>query len=238
MYQIVLCDDDKKDREIILSLLEKIMNEEDIPFSVNQFESAGELMAEKKESGSWDLLILDILMDGKNGIELAEELRGMGDQTDIIFVTVSPEFALAGYRSWPVSYLLKPLTEEAFREVMKRSLKKISKEPALIFNMRKGGLLNIKLKDIFYIEVFGEELVVHDETGGYSCSGTMKDICAMLPQSEFYRCHRSFVVNLSSVNRIKRYEYTLTNGQTVSIAKGSWQEAKRRWMDFHISGGI
>ena len=237
MYRIALCDDDRADRELIETLLKKILNKKNISFEVIQFKSAKALLEEIRKAGSWDLLLLDILMDGQNGIELANELRGMGEDADIIFITCSPDFALEGYHAWPVSYLLKPLKEDDFLKVLERCLKKISKDPAMIFNMKKGGQMEIHLSDIFYLEIFGDELVVHVLNNSYSCSGVLKEICSLLPEPQFFRCHRSYVINLSYVNRIHRYEYILTNGQAVPIAKGNWRDAKQRWVNYHTKGG-
>lgn len=236
MYRIAICDDDRADRENILALIRPVMKENRIPYTVTQFPSAEAVMESREEK--WDLLILDILMDGKNGIELAEELRSLGDQTDIIFITSSPEFALAGYRSWPVSYLLKPIEQGAFGAVMGRCLEKVKKDPPLIFHMKKGGQAEIGRDEIHYIEVFREELIVHSAAGSFSCTGSLKEACAQLPDREFYRCHRSYVVNLSYVNRMRRYDYILTDDTTVPVAKGNWQEAKQKWLDYNTGDGI
>lgn len=119
------------------------------------FHTASELLKAHKQGTSWDLILLDIMMDdGQDGINVAECLRERGDETDLVFVSRSPEFALAGYRSYPVSYLLKPLTQENLRPVLLHCLERRKERPSLVLETLGGGATAIRLSDIRYIEIF------------------------------------------------------------------------------------
>ena len=70
--------------------VEGFLKEAGLESWIERFRCAAELLSAKDRGGVWNLILLDIMMDGQNGIELAETLRKAGDETDLIFVTSSP----------------------------------------------------------------------------------------------------------------------------------------------------
>ncbi len=197
------------------------------------FHTADELLKAHKRGKTWDLILLDIMMDdGQDGIIVAECLRESGDETDLVFVSRSPEFALAGYRSYPVSYLLKPLTQETLGPILSRCLKRRKERPSLLLELLEGGITAILVSDIRYIEIFRRELVVHCKEKTVSCAGALKTVLDALPQENFYRCHRSFIINLGSVSGIQKYRFLLREEGEVPIAVRRYQDAQARWLAF------
>ena len=197
------------------------------------FHTASELLKAHKQGTSWDLILLDIMMDdGQDGINVAECLRERGDETDLVFVSRSPEFALAGYRSYPVRYLLKPLTQENLRPVLLHCLERRKERPSLILETLGGGATAIRLSDIRYIEIFRRELVVHCKEKTVSCFGALKTVLDALPPESFYHCHRSFIVNLACVSGIQKYRFLLHGEGEVPVAVRRYQDAQARWLEF------
>ncbi|MDE7327262.1 MAG: response regulator [Lachnospiraceae bacterium] len=118
--RIVVCDDDQASLEQIKDLLLAYSREKERRMEIYTCSSAEELMEELAggELLDIDLLLLDIVMEGKNGIELAETIRSRNKDVPIVFVTSSTEFALKAYHVRAVRYLLKPLTEESIYEML------------------------------------------------------------------------------------------------------------------------
>lgn len=199
---------------------------------VERYRSAAEVLSARSRGGAWDLILLDIMMAGQDGIQLAEALRRAGDETDLIFITSSPEYALAGYRAFPVSYLLKPLTREKLEPVLTRCLERRRKLPSMVLDGLEGGKVTVLLGEIRYIEVFRRELVVHCRDRAVSCAGALGGVADRLPGECFYRCHRSFVVNLSAVSGVQKYRFLLRGGGEVPIAMRGYAEAQARWLAF------
>lgn len=231
MYRVAVCDDMVRDLEEMAAVTTALLRETGMESRIERFRSAAELLVGRSRGASWDLILLDIMMDGKDGIELAENLRMAGDETDLIFITSSPEYALAGYRAYPVSYLLKPLTRAKLEPVLSRCLERRHALPSLVLDALEGGKLTLPLGEIRYIEVFRRELVVHCKDRSLSCAGPLNAVLAELPAEGFYRCHRSFVVNLNQVSGVRRYCFLLRGGEEVPIAMRVYPEAQERWLE-------
>lgn len=232
VYRVAICDDVERDLEQMTGLAVSLLKEERVECAVDRFHAARELLRAKRLGGSWDLILLDIMMDEQDGIELADALREAGDETDLVFITASPEYALAGYRSYPVSYLMKPLTRDALRPVLRRCLEAHRRVPTLTLDAMEGGKAAFPLRDISFIEVFRRELVVHCGADRVSCAGSLSAALERLPGECFYRCHRSFVVNLAYVNGIRKYCFLLRSGGTVPVAMREYPEAQKRWLAY------
>ena len=232
MYLIAVCDDVERDRAEMAAVTAAFMKENGVPCEIQRFRASEELLDAKRRGGAWDLILLDIMMDGQDGIELADTLRAHGDETDLVFITSSPEYALAGYQSYPVSYLLKPLTLDKLGPVLARCLERRRKLPCLVLDALEGGKVTFPLGGIRFIDVFRRELVVHTKDRTVSCAGPLSAALEALPAEGFYRCHRSFVVGLAHVSGIQRYRFLLRGGGEVPIAMRSYQEAQERWLSF------
>lgn len=231
MYCIAVCDDAPQDLEKISAIAAAFLKKVGIECCVERFRSSEELAFARRRGAVWDLILLDIMMEGQDGIELADALRSDGDETDLVFITNSPEYALAGYRSYPVSYLLKPVTREKLAPVLKRCLERRRKLPSVVLDGSEGGKISIACMDIRYIEVFNHELVVHCRDYPVSCTGSLGAVLRLLPE-HFYRCHRSFLVNLEYVTGIQKYRFLLRGGGEVAIAMRSYAQAQERWLAF------
>ena len=121
MYRIAVCDDSEQDRRDIYNIAAEAFDRLNITAELVLFDGAGALLdALSQESAQYDLFLLDVLMDEKNGIELAELLRQRGNRSHIIFVSVSKDYAIDGYKVSADDYLLKPLTVESLIASVKR----------------------------------------------------------------------------------------------------------------------
>lgn len=231
MYRIVICDDEETAQKEMKALAAHLMKIQGEPCLIQCVKSPQQLIKLRQSGSRWDLILLDILMDGPEGLRLAEELRRSGDETDVVFVTSCAEYALEGYRSYPVNYLLKPLTKENFMPVLEHCLMRWRQEPLLKLDTGQGGSAAVPLKDLCYIEVFRRELVVHCVDRRVTGNGALTELAQQLSGSRFYRSHRSFLVNLDWVTGIQRYHFLLKNGEQVPIAVRNYPEAQRRWLE-------
>lgn len=232
IYQVAICDDVVRDLEEMVAVTTTLLREAGIESRIERFRSAAELLSAWKRGDKWDLILLDIMLDGQDGIELAEALRSAGAETDLVFITSSPEYALAGYRSYPVSYLLKPLTREKLEPVLTRCLERKQTLPSFVVNDPEGGKLTVPLGDIRFIEVFRRELAVHCKGRDITGAGPLNAVLSELPAERFYRCHRSYVVNLAQVSGVRKYCFLLRGGGEVPIAIRTYPEAQARWLAY------
>ncbi len=118
MYHVAVCDDENIFLEDFGRMCGKILREMDVRHQISMFSSIRGLREAMEAGERFDLLCLDILMPGKNGIEFAYEFRQKNDEISILFITSSTDFLLEGYGVRPIQYLLKPVKWEELRRVL------------------------------------------------------------------------------------------------------------------------
>ncbi len=231
MFYVAICDDDRFFLDETKRLLEIIFKELNEDYEIDCFNSTQKLEPCIRK---YNLLILAIMLVGNNGIEYAESLRSRGIKTDIIFITSSPDYALEGYSVHPIDYILKPANYDRLHDAVMRCLRERHNTPALLINSKEHGKIRVNTDDIAYCEVMRYEIVIHSIDGKrVSLYGTFSSFCSNeLPQESFYRCHRSYAVNLQYVESINRYAFALSNGVSVPIAKNNYNDAKKRFADY------
>ena len=99
-----------------------ILTDLEVAHQIDAFPHTATLSEALLAESHFDLLYLDILMDGENGMELARRLRTADDRTRILFITVSSEFLKDGYEVRPLQYLLKPLQPQELKEALQTDL--------------------------------------------------------------------------------------------------------------------
>ena len=230
LYSIAICDDERSFCESTSKILMDIFERQQEQVGIDCFESLYQLELNEK---SYDLIILDIMLGEENGIEYARQLRSRGIDTDIIFITSSPEYALAGYSAYPVDYILKPVDPKKLGETIRRCLKSRKSLPPLVLSSKESGQIKLRLEEVSFCEVIRTDIMLHLSDGRrFTTVGTFSAFCRELPKSLFFRCHRSYVVNMSYVERIDRYSFTLSDGSAVPIAKNSYNDAKKAFVDY------
>ena len=155
-----------------------------------------------------DLLILDIQMPSRNGIDL---FRSVQQDCMAIFTTAYPEYAVEGFQVQAVDYLLKPFSPERFRQATERAfqffqMKRQSPNAGLdfIFIRVDYNLMKIVLNEIIFIEGLDDYLKIHrDGQPPLVVRMTMKAMLEKLPESHFLRVHRSYIVPLKRVEKVR-----------------------------------
>ncbi|MBQ8387868.1 MAG: response regulator transcription factor [Clostridia bacterium] len=230
MMTVAVCDDSRY-AVFFAEELRFLAEEAGVDVSVDVFKSYSYLQTAMK-SKKYDLLLLETVIRGVSGIDFARNLRLSHCEADIIFVSASAEHALPAYSVFPIGYILKPFQRRRLRAPFRRAAEKYVKKPTLILRGMNGEKITVSLEDLLYIEVIGNELDIHCRTGVSKCVGSLSETYLDLPQKQFYRSHRSFIVNLNYVVRAAKYYFVMDNGDKVTIAKNRYAEAKSILTDF------
>lgn len=228
MFRVAICDDEATSLKLNTVLTEKVLTEEGIEYEIQTFEDMESMTAAVTKPGQpFDVLLSDILATGMNGIEAAEKLRKLGDKLDIIFISTTAEYALEGYRVQALRYLQKPVDIEKLREALIQAYRKHTYKDGLSITS-EGKVYNINFKDILYIESNGRDIEIVLKYRKLSSHGKISDMEKMLPADRFFRCHRSYIVNMKEVETIERYQATMKNGDTLPISQQQYTETKNR----------
>lgn len=235
MIKIAFCDDDLSVLNEISVLLDqyRIGHKREIVYTA--FRSSFELLAEIEKGMRWDILLLDILMPGENGISMAKEIRRYDSVAKIIFLTSSSEFAVESYTVNAYFYQIKPISEEDFFRLMDSVIFECEKAQQCSLVLRcKSGITRINLNKLEYCEVTGRTLVFHLENGKVlKSSGSLNELCEKLGQYDcFLRPHRSFLVNMEYIQNISYKAITLDSLAEIPIPHGKCSEIKRQYLEY------
>ena len=231
MYSIALCDDDEDFLRSFGKRLSGAMESRGLPFRLSSFRNPRALQGAVEAGEQFDLAFLDVMFGKAEGLRLAETMRREKWETDIVFVTSSPEFAVESYDSAPLHYLVKPVAPEKLDVALERFLRRHA--PDLIHFSTARGTLQMRVSDIRYFEIYGHEIVIHKTDGNKeSCTGTLKELETALPPMRFVRPHRSYLVNLEHVGKIVRYQIVLTDGTAIPVSKKLYQKTQDEFIEY------
>ena len=218
MIKFAICDDEPLMAQEISGLISQYMEEKKLPsYCVELFFDSCSLL----ESGcDFDVLFLDIQMEKPNGIETARTLRQRGNQSLMIFVTVLKECVFDVFEVEAYDYLLKPIDSRHFRRTMDRAVRTLEQRRSKSILIRRGASCEvILLQEIVYCEVQGRKIFIHKN------SGTTIDYYEKLEQleqrvdSRFFRCHRSYLVNLAYIRGCHAGQVLLPQGEKIPVSR-------------------
>lgn len=229
MLKIAICEDEKKERELIKDYLINILNEINISYEILIFNSGEELFNNYPKD--IDIFLLDILMDKLNGMDTARKIRETDNKAEIIFITSLIEYALEGYEVRAYRYLIKPVKYDDLKTHILNCIKEIDIKNKHIIIKEQGNRIKLDISEITYIEVQKENITIHTLNQTYETKGTMNNIEKEINCSRFYRCHKSFLINLEHIKSIKQYIAILENSDEVPISRYRFKDTKDRFFD-------
>ncbi|GAB5538123.1 MAG: hypothetical protein Salg2KO_02260 [Salibacteraceae bacterium] len=214
-------------------------------YSVIGICSSGEEAIEKAEETQPDLVMMDIMLKGElSGIQAAAAIREKRD-IPIIFLTAYTDRDTVdkAKETEPYGYIIKPFKEIDIQTAIEIALYKHSKEkavkkerdfyynlaekqdsPDMIFVKANQRLVKIKYEDIFFIEALKDYVVINTLDRRYTIHSTMKDIEAKMPEKEFSRVHRSFIIRLDKIKEIDHSNVVMENDKKVIPVGGSYKD--------------
>ncbi len=242
MLTVALCDDDQEQLAKMEGLLADYGARR--PGSVLRTAafSSGEALLDAWEDGGFDLYILDIMMSGISGIQTGERLREMGASGEIVFLTVSNEYAADSYGVGAFFYLLKPVDRDKLFSVLDRVTDKLRRrrQEGVVVSTA-GGPRHIPFEQILYAERAGRVMRYHCTDGtvdSRTLRGSFRETAApLLADPRFYLCGASLVVDLAHVTGVEGAAALLDSGETVPLPRAAVAAFKDAWGKFWLRGG-
>lgn len=215
MIYIGICDDEEKHRIKIHEVISHILFAYDeMQFS---YYTSGSQVLEAIEQNQFlcELLLLDINMPGKNGLDIAAYIRGHQIDVDIIFITVSSEHVFDGYTFQAFSYLLKPLDINRIEEELHRYMALRNRGSRCLHVNAGGKQIQIFLDRVQYFMAENRKIIARyrGREEDISFYAKMGDVEQMLSKDDFIRCHQSYLVNPHYVQSCSRTEINLGDEQ-------------------------
>jgi Response regulator of the LytR/AlgR family len=221
---IAICDDEKEIRDMLAEKIQRIYPEAVLSF----YQSGEELLVSDCQM---DLLLLDIQMSGKDGMETARAFRQNHKNTILIFVTAFGDYVFQAFDVGAFHYLVKPFEDTKFEAVLKsaveqladRKNKEIGNETPSLMITTEGKHIVVNPQNIIYAEVFDRKVILHTINEDIEYYGKLKELEAKAGE-DFYRSHRAYLVNF---NYIRKYD-----GTTIYLERGQALMAKQNYRKF------
>ena len=226
--KIAICDDRNEDAKYIASVVSKWAAKEKIPMSLETFPSAESFLFQYAEQKDYDILLLDIEMQSMNGVALAKSIRKENDAVQIVFITGYTDYIAEGYDVAALHYLIKPVSEDKLHEVLNRAAIKIRKNEKALFLSSSGEAVRIPLYEIKYLEVQKNYVTIHAKNN-YTVKKTLGALEQELDE-RFYRMARSYIVNLSYIDRISKSDVFLSDGTVLPLPRGQYEPLNRAFI--------
>ena len=217
MIRFAICDDEPQMARELAGHIADYMREKNMTgYSVDTFGSGRALL----ESGGHDVVFLDVRMEQPDGMETARLLRRREDQSLLVFVTVLRECVFDAFSVEAYDYLLKPLDGARFRRTMDRALRALEQRTAGDIVIRKGsGCEVVPLSRLVYGEVLGRKIYLHKADGAVTEYYDRLENLERQTDSRFFRCHRSYLVNLDYVGGCREGQVLLPRGERIPVSR-------------------
>ena len=241
MLTCCICDDDPKDLAAIRTLAEDFSKAHpEFPLKLKAFSSTYDLLEHVDREGGFDLYLLDILMPQMAGLELARCIRQRQEPSEIVFLTVSREYALDAFDVHACGYLVKPIDKEKFDAVMLRSAGRLAQpENSALLLKTKDGLRKLPFRELVLVESFNHDRVC-TLTDGSQCvtSDTLTSLMERLSGDfRFFSPHRAYIINVEHITALNADNVLFSNGQRIPVARTALTALKRAYVDYLSHAG-
>ena len=223
-YRIALIDNEPAFLSRLVHLVQQITKQQSFPCTVHCFTSSFAI-----DALTYDAYLLDIEMEGMDGIQLAQEIRRKGSQSSIIFISGIDERVFEALRVQPLRFIRKSHLKEELPEALsalRNKLDEDNKNRLTVTTNRET--IHLPVSSILYIE--GENKVQHIVTRDrrHIVYCTMSFFESELIPKGFFRIQRSYLVNMDAVICIQKGEAILRDGTHLPISREKYTAARKK----------
>lgn len=235
LLKIAICDDNPKDREEEYALLASVLDAMEVPYRMDVFSSAQELLNKKE---SYDVFVLDIEMPGISGLELSELLRAKSPDGYVFFVTNHEKYLDQAFNRRAFRFFKKPVDKERLRSAILFVLSEMKNTRQYIEVMIGDETKIIYGRHIIYMYI--QKRIVHVITtkGEFQVKTPMRDILAQLKNSNLFGepC-RGYLVNFQYVRKYAPVGLECGYGEegyTIPMSRRKFKEFQQKFIDWMV----
>lgn len=236
--KIAVCDDENECINTVELYLEKFKHKhKNVDWDV--FYTGEEILSHYDKNGNiYDVIIMDIELNGISGIETAKQIRTLDKTVTIFFLTSHTKYAIECFKPSPKNFWVKPLKYDVFADDMEDVYKQITSVKN-IFSFSYGDkYMRIEYEKILYISSDNKKIIVHTSDNVYEFNGALKKYGAELENENFTSPHKSYYVNLKHVKGVDGNYVTLSNEEFIPISKHRKKEFKMSFINYINSDGV
>ena len=237
VLSIGVCDDNMIECTALSQKIKRLFSLKGIAATVSDFYSGQALLIWEQKI---DILFLDIKMASLNGLETAKLLREQGQDFLLIFITSAEEYVYDAFEVEAFRYLLKPADDFKLEQSLFAAVEKKRKNPGNFFIFhRNHEVIKINLDEVFYFEITGRVIKAHLKMGCEEFYGKISTLEESLLDLEFFRCHKSYLVNLKFVESFSKTEIIMENGDRLFLSRRRTEAFSKAFLSYlKKSGGL
>lgn len=230
--KIAVCDDEM----LFLKTLKKQISEilPDNNYSILEFFS-GEQLIESFQREKFDIVILDIEMDGINGIETAKMIRAIDRSVTIAFLTSHETFAIQGYEVNAERYILKQQPEYMYREQLTALFMDYNQNHKRFKYSKSGKVFSVKVSDIIYFEVLNRKITLHSLNGDFDYYGKISEVENEYQNDGFIKVGKSYLINIAHIKFIDKNDIILKNDTKILLGRNIKNQIVEEYLNY-LSG--
>lgn len=233
--KIAICDDEEMFSSQLKEYLESYYKSMDL--IIDKFESGEEFLKRYTNMNcGYDIIFLDIEMKQIDGIETAKKLRELNNDIIIIFLTSHLEFAPEGYEVNAFRFLIKPIQKEKLKNALLDVQYQIDRNKKILIKDKDREVL-LKYTDIVYIEAQNVNIKICTMNEKFLIRKTLREIEEELKGPTFFKCHRSYIVNLDFVMDYDNKIITMENKEKISLSRNKYSDFKNYMITYLRSIG-
>lgn len=237
MIRIALVDDDEDFLRSLAGHVESYPGWDGAPPVIQPFSSADDFWP-AFEYQPFDLVILDVVMPGRSGLEIARRLYEIAPRVVLAFISSSVEFAAPGYGVDAVAYLIKPVERPAvhrlIQEALGRHLRRVRGQ--VLLKTGRATTTRINPDDVIYLESDNKRVNFHGRDQVAVYAGKLDDFLSQLPPN-FVQVHKSYAVNLDHVQALRPQEMVTANGRSIPVSRRFRARVERLYL-VHVAGEV
>lgn len=220
MIKIGVCDDNQQFVGTVTTYLDKLSNLYHYEIEVEAYASGEELVDDMRNGVSFDLIYLDIEMNGMDGIETASWIRRNDYHLLLVYISSHEEYLKKLFETEPFRFLQKPLLYPEFEAVFRKAVKRIEQKQSsyYYFHSRKS-LIKVLCKDILYFESSGRKIIVHTMHATYEYYDKLNNVEEKVKGMRFIRIHKAYLVNIDNIEAFQYERVALVDGTILSISE-------------------
>jgi len=219
--RIAICDDESTHRD---TLMAAISYSDELPENAVIMEySTGNKLLHNHTKCPFDIIFLDIEMDGMTGLEAGQEIRNNDRNVIIIYLTSFKDYVFESLKMEPFDYILKPVDNKKINEVLGRALKKYREQHYIVSFKWQEMTYALRVCDIVYLASNLRHIEFITVDNRYKCIGKLNDYMHRLAPYGFLRCHQSYLINMSFIKSIEKREIFTTLGNSINMSANKKQ---------------
>lgn len=217
IIHIAICDDEILQVKSLYHTISRYFELKGHTYKIDKFNS-GELLLNSLQEKYYDVIFLDIEMNGLNGIETAKRIRNNHKKSIIIFITAYSDFVFQGYEVQALNYILKPYNPEKISNVLNQALTVLNQMQDIFYSIeQKSGTHKLNLTNTIYFSSDKRKVCAVTTSYNIEFYDKLDELHKELP-SFFIRIHQRYIININFASAIEG-NVVIVNGETLPVSR-------------------